>query len=76
MVTSDYALLLYCLRNKKDIDNYNFIYDYFFVLEKMKYCIRADIFSEAIQLCQNDENLFSYQSFIEQNYNKLKIYLT
>ena len=62
-----------CLQSE-NISNYKFIYDYFEILDKLKYCFGEKVFNQLIELCQNNKNLSKYESFIKENYDKLKMY--
>ena len=67
-------VLLHCLESK-DINDYKFIYDYFKICNKIKYCFKESTFNELIYKCKNNPLLSKYKSIIQENYNKLRIYL-
>ena len=67
-------ILFKCLTSGQK-NNYNFVYDYFKVLNKLKHCFSDKTFNDSIKYCQDNKHLSQYESFIKQNYEKLKIYL-
>ena len=75
MVTYRCDKILYSCLQSNNINNHKFIYDYFAVLSKLKFCISERIFNECIRLCEYKRDLLKYESFIKENFGKLKMYL-
>ena len=72
---SDAILLKYLkVVNKGENENDKFLHDYFEILDKMKYSFSEQTFNQIIKMCQDNENLLKYGSFIKEKYNKLKIH--